>query len=96
MIVCNINQIRRSLFRGLNVSNESQMDLLYKQFYVGLDRNLTQDEQEFINQTATSEVSKPIHSARGIRNISKAIFRKGFKNHKKCTLVQYFMHTPVL
>jgi hypothetical protein len=56
VIVCNINQNRRSLFRGLGITNESRVDLLYKQFYSGMDRNLTKDEQEFIFNTATSEV----------------------------------------
>ena len=57
VIVCNINQIRSSLFRGLGVSNESDIHTLYKQFYSGMDRNLSQHEQQFINKTATSEVS---------------------------------------
>ena len=56
VIVCNINQNRRSLFRGLGITNESRVDLLYKQFYSGMDRNLTKEEQEFIFNTATSEV----------------------------------------
>ena len=55
VIVCNINQIRRSLFQGLGVTNESRVDLLYKQFYHGMDRNLTKDEQDFILETATSQ-----------------------------------------
>ena len=56
VIVCNINQIRRSLFRGLGVTNESDIELLYSQFYTGMSRNLTQDEQDFIHKIATSEV----------------------------------------
>ena len=55
MIVCNINQIRSSLFRGLGV-NETDIDLLYKQFYTGMDRNLTPREQKVILDIATSEV----------------------------------------
>ena len=90
VIVCNINQIRRSLFRGLGIKvistsiiilpfpyrfyrmkfdciffhfqNYSDIDLLYHQFYTGLDRNLTSDEQKIIMSLATSEVSIiPIH-----------------------------------
>ena len=40
------------------MSNESDIDLLYKQFYSGMDRNLTQAEKEAINKIATSEVSQ--------------------------------------
>ena len=62
VIVCNINQIRSSLFRGLGVSNESDIHTLYKQFYSGMDRNLSQHERQFINKTATSEVSFFYHT----------------------------------
>ena len=37
--------------------NYSDIDLLYHQFYTGLDRNLTSDEQKIIMSLATSEVS---------------------------------------
>ena len=60
VIVCNINQIRSSLFRSLGVSNERDIDLLYRQFYSGMDRNLTEREQEAILKIATSEVTHKI------------------------------------
>ena len=44
VIVCNINQIRKSFVRGLGLSNYDEIDLLYRQFYTGLDRNLTKKE----------------------------------------------------
>ena len=58
MIVCNINQIRKSLLRGLGLKNYDDIDLLYRQFYTGMDRNLTSKELETILSLATSEVSK--------------------------------------
>ena len=36
--------------------NYSDIDLLYNQFYTGLDRNLTFDEKKTIMSLATSEV----------------------------------------
>ena len=56
MIVCNINQIRKSFVRGLGLSNYDEIDLLYRQFYTGLDRNLTTEELSTILSLATSEV----------------------------------------
>ena len=38
------------------MTNESDIELLYSQFYTGMSRNLTQDEQDFIHKIATSEV----------------------------------------
>ena len=61
MIVCNINQIRSSLFtsfKGVGVSNESDIDLIYKHFYHGMDRNLTDHEKEVIIKLSESEVRK--------------------------------------
>ena len=56
VIVCNINQIRKSFVRGLGLSNYDEIDLLYRQFYTGLDRNLTNEELNTILSLATSEV----------------------------------------
>ena len=56
VIVCNINQIRKSFVRGLGLSNYDEIDLLYRQFYTGLDRNLTKQELNTILSLATSEV----------------------------------------
>ena len=56
IIVCNINQIRKSLLRGLGLKNYDDIDLLYRQFYTGSDRNLTEKEMETIRSLATSEV----------------------------------------
>ena len=56
VIVCNINQVRRSLFQALGATNESDINLLYRQFFTGMERNLTQEEEAFILQIATSEV----------------------------------------
>ena len=56
MVVCNINQIRKSLFRGLGIKNYSDIELLYNQFYSGIDRDLTQSERDIISSLATSEV----------------------------------------
>ena len=64
VIVCNINQVRRSLFRGLGATNESDISLLYRQFFTGMERNLTAEEEAFVLQIATSEVrSKPFFFA---------------------------------
>ena len=57
VIVCNINQIRKSLLRGLGLKNYDDIDLLYRQFYTGIDRNLTTEELDTILSLATSEVS---------------------------------------
>ena len=57
VIVCNINQVRRSLFRGLGATNESDISLLYRQFFTGMERNLTAEEEAFVLQIATSEVN---------------------------------------
>ena len=56
MVVCNINQIRKSLFRGLWISNYSDIELLYHQFYSGIERDLTERELDIISSLATSEV----------------------------------------
>ena len=56
VVVCNINQIRKSLFRGLGIKNYSDIELLYNQFYSGIDRDLTQSERDIISSLATSEV----------------------------------------
>ena len=56
VIVCNINQIRKSLLRGLGLKTYDDIDLLYRQFYTGSDRNLTEKEMETIRSLATSEV----------------------------------------
>ena len=56
MVVCNINQIRKSLFRGLGISNYSDIELLYHQFYSGIERDLTERELDIISSLATSEV----------------------------------------
>ena len=56
VIVCNINQIRKSLLRGLGLKNYNDIDLLYRQFYTGMDRNLTSRELDTILSLATSEV----------------------------------------
>ena len=85
VIVCNINQNRRSLFRGLGITNESRADLLYKQFYLGMNRNLTKDEQEFILNTATSEVNVFPH-----RYIKKA-----GRFSKTAKVFQASLHTAV-
>ena len=62
VVVCNINQIRKSLFRGLGITNYSDIELLYHQFYSGIDRDLTDRELEIISSLATSEVSIRGHS----------------------------------
>ena len=43
---------------GVGVSNESDIDLIYKHFYHGMDRNLTDHEKEVIIKLSESEVSK--------------------------------------
>ena len=62
------------------MTNESKIDLLYHQFYVGMDRNLTHEEREFILQTATSEVNldtffEALHSSKYGRKIPPLIER---------------------
>ena len=57
VIVCNINQIRKSLLRGLGLKSYDDIDLLYRQFYTGMDRNLTTKELDTILSLATSEVN---------------------------------------
>ncbi len=65
VIVCNINQIKKSLFRSLSPQGPSsssqdrkgwERDLLYRQFYAGMDRDLTEEESDVIERIATSEV----------------------------------------
>ena len=56
VIVCNINQIRKSFVRGLGLYEYDDIDLLYRQFYSGIERNLTSKEQDTISELATSEV----------------------------------------
>ena len=56
VIVCNINQIRKSFVRGLGLHEYDDIDLLYRQFYSGIERNLTSKEQDTISELATSEV----------------------------------------
>ena len=55
IIVCNINQIRKSSLLGLGVKNDNDIDLLYRQFYSGMDRNLTMEEMRKIIILATSD-----------------------------------------
>eukprot|EP00094_Tigriopus_californicus_P006437 TCALIF_06199-PA protein Name:"Protein of unknown function" AED:0.31 eAED:0.34 QI:0/0/0/0.33/1/1/3/0/625 len=51
-----INQIKKSLFRRLKQTHPKlEIDLLYHQFYTGINRPLTEEEQETITQIATSE-----------------------------------------
>ena len=56
VIVCNINQIRKSFVRGLGLTNYDDVELLYRQFYTGIARNLTSKELNTILSLATSEV----------------------------------------
>ena len=56
VIVCNINQITKSFVRGLGLLEYDDIDLLYRQFYSGIERNLTSQEQDTISKLATSEV----------------------------------------
>jgi len=57
VIVCNINQIRKSFVRGLGLTNYDDVELLYRQFYTGISRNLTSKELDTILSLATSEVN---------------------------------------
>ena len=55
VIICNINQIRKSLLNGLGLKRYDDIDLLYRQFYTGIDKNLTDTELQIIQVLATSE-----------------------------------------
>ena len=55
IIVCNINQIRKSILFELGIQNDSVIDLLYHQFYTGMYRDLTTQEISTIRNLATSD-----------------------------------------
>ena len=45
------------MLRGLGLKSYDDIDLLYRQFYTGMDRNLTTKELDTILSLATSEVN---------------------------------------
>jgi len=55
VILCSINQIRKSLFRGLEVSKTRHIELFLQTFYSGRAANLTEEEMEIIQSYATRE-----------------------------------------
>merc|ERR1719397_402527 len=55
VILCSINQIRKSLFTGLEVSNSSHIELLLQTFYSGRSESLTKEELGIIESYATRE-----------------------------------------
>ena len=58
VIVCNVNQIKKSFFRSLKtIHPDLEIELLYRYFYTGMERNLTEEEQGILTKIATSEVS---------------------------------------
>ena len=78
VIVCNINQIRKSLLRGLGLKSYDDIDLLYRQFYTGMDRNLTTKELDTILSLATSEVN--LNKYLDFNSISCQYFKQNIPN----------------
>ena len=55
IIICNINQIRKSILLGLGINSDDDIDLLYRQFYTGMEAHLTSHEEKTIMTLATSD-----------------------------------------
>ena len=65
---------------GVGVSNESDIDLIYKHFYHGMDRNLTDHEKEVIIKLSESEVSK-INNKYYFCNLLSSVFYWNFHHY---------------